>query len=248
MPPRRLLGLGPALNTRAANKTVHPGAPDLPNPRRLPSEMEALRQEEAEAAKQKEFVLARAAKNLASVEDGIHNEDIVREKERVEGYKSIEVPICAYFLTISIEAANSHTQKHVEESSHTKILVQASKVPASRHSAVKARRKVKKTVMVEVSEDESEDGSGKGVPYTYHLICVQIHAPAHPDPDFQLEKDNGLHVEDDMDSDVDEEDDTEVVGKKRKRKTAVSRKDITALRTTAPATKKASNPDYQNGA
>jgi hypothetical protein len=65
------------------------GAPDLPNPRRLPSEMEALRQEEAEAAKQKELVLARAAKNLASIEDGIHNEDIVRDKECVEGYKSI---------------------------------------------------------------------------------------------------------------------------------------------------------------
>jgi hypothetical protein len=169
-------------------------------------------------------------------------------KSASRAIRVFEVPICTYFLTISIEAANLHTQKCVEESSHTNVLVQASKVPASRHSAVKARRKVKKTVMVEVSEDESEDRSGKGVPYTYHLICVQIHTPAHPDPDFQLEKDNGLHVEDDTDSDVDEEDDTKVVGKKRKRKTAVSRKDITALQTTAPATKKVSNPDYQNGA
>jgi hypothetical protein len=88
MPPKKLLGFGPPMNTWATNKMAHPGTPDMPNPRHPHAEVEKSRQEEAEERKRKELAVEQATWELASIEDDLNAEDNACEKEHIDGYQS----------------------------------------------------------------------------------------------------------------------------------------------------------------
>ncbi|KAF8653265.1 hypothetical protein AX14_008312, partial [Amanita brunnescens Koide BX004] len=83
MPPMKL-SLGPPLNTRASNKTTHPGNIVKPNPRRSHAEVEAERQEKARKEKEKVDAQKRALQAIADTEDDLCIEDKNRERARTQ--------------------------------------------------------------------------------------------------------------------------------------------------------------------
>lgn len=81
MPAKLALNFTP-IATRSKNKDQHPGAYYIPKPRRSHAEMESIRQEEAEKKQVQEEKLQQGLKNVAAIEDALHDEDISREVER----------------------------------------------------------------------------------------------------------------------------------------------------------------------
>ena len=87
-PPKKLLALGPPLKTREANKDKHPGAPDMTSPRRSSAEVAQIRQKAAKKQKDKENAQKHALADIADLEDRLQDEDIGRERQRVEKYEA----------------------------------------------------------------------------------------------------------------------------------------------------------------
>lgn len=79
--------LPPALSTRASNKNCHPGAPDLPKPRRSSAEVTATNAAEEEIRRTKAQDRQDAVDRAAAVEDRLlaeeeegHLSEIVSDK------------------------------------------------------------------------------------------------------------------------------------------------------------------------
>ena len=80
------------MTTREKNKTAHPGAIDLPSPRRTRTEMQEARQEAADEEAKKEAELEERRKRvakLAGIEDRLRKEDEAAEIRRNTGRKHI---------------------------------------------------------------------------------------------------------------------------------------------------------------
>jgi hypothetical protein len=70
------------MQTRARNKSQHPGAPDAPKPRRSHAEMEKIRQDNEEQKQAEQDANQLAVERVANIEDTLREEDIARNAER----------------------------------------------------------------------------------------------------------------------------------------------------------------------
>lgn len=82
MPPKMQLIPGFRIGTRASNKDKRPGLILLGNPRRTSEEMNQLRKEAATYREAEEQRLTTGLKNVAEVEDRLHEQDNALELER----------------------------------------------------------------------------------------------------------------------------------------------------------------------
>lgn len=74
-----IANLPPALTTRARNKEAHPGAPDIPKPRRTTAEVTAAKAIEENIRQADQDALAVAYKDVADIEDRLRREDLENE-------------------------------------------------------------------------------------------------------------------------------------------------------------------------
>ncbi len=124
MPPRlKLMAQAPVsqMETRAKNKTSHPGYVDLPHPPN--PDKPKVHKKTAEEKAQEETQLIQAAKNVAGIQDTLAREDAVLEASRraeraVNEAKGKHcVIICDLLLIVCIAASVgqkiSHKAKHV---------------------------------------------------------------------------------------------------------------------------------------
>ena len=81
MPPKLALNITPIV-TCLKNKDQHPGAYYIPKPCHPHAEMESVWQEEAEKKQVQEKKLQQGLRNVAAIEDALHQEDISQEVER----------------------------------------------------------------------------------------------------------------------------------------------------------------------
>ncbi|KAK7681440.1 hypothetical protein QCA50_015532 [Cerrena zonata] len=170
--PRIKLTLGdlpPGLSTRTRNKEQHPGAPDLPKPRRSHAEVLSLRNAEAQARKERKDIREDAIERAAAIEDNMETEDNEQDNRQQWRGDITYASSAAGEDEPGIESDGDSSAYQPNESGEDEIDLESDsevlyEPPAKTQTRKKRQDSVRTAVQMARSNDTSQPGEKRKLP------------------------------------------------------------------------------------